>query len=64
MNHFELKPGHAFSVAAGEPHAYITGGEKFLQVLVNALNALCRHHRMYGGIRQHHCCCFLPTRRA
>lgn len=63
MNHFELKPGHAFSVAAGEPHAYITGGEKFLQVLVNALNPLCRHYRMYGGIRQHHCC-FLPTRRA
>lgn len=26
MNHFELKPGNAFSVAAGEPHAYITGG--------------------------------------
>ncbi|KAJ8597063.1 mannose-6-phosphate isomerase [Rhizopogon salebrosus TDB-379] len=25
MNHFELKPGNAFSVAAGEPHAYITG---------------------------------------
>jgi len=25
MNHYELKPGNAFSVAAGEPHAYITG---------------------------------------
>ncbi|KAG1795260.1 RmlC-like cupin domain-containing protein [Suillus variegatus] len=25
LNHFNLKPGHAFSVTAGEPHAYITG---------------------------------------
>lgn len=29
LNHFNLKPGHAFSVTAGEPHAYITGGAKF-----------------------------------
>ncbi|KAG1811744.1 mannose-6-phosphate isomerase [Suillus subaureus] len=25
LNYFDLKPGHAFSVATGEPHAYITG---------------------------------------
>lgn len=25
LNHFDLKPGHAFSVGTGEPHAYITG---------------------------------------
>ncbi|KAG1732940.1 RmlC-like cupin domain-containing protein [Suillus lakei] len=25
LNHFKLKPGNAFSVATGEPHAYITG---------------------------------------
>ncbi|KAG2114539.1 RmlC-like cupin domain-containing protein [Suillus clintonianus] len=25
LNYFNLKPGHAFSVATGEPHAYITG---------------------------------------
>ncbi|KAG1885407.1 RmlC-like cupin domain-containing protein [Suillus subluteus] len=25
LNYFDLKPGHAFSIATGEPHAYITG---------------------------------------
>ncbi|KAG0700581.1 RmlC-like cupin domain-containing protein [Suillus ampliporus] len=25
LNHIKLKPGHAFSIATGEPHAYITG---------------------------------------
>jgi mannose-6-phosphate isomerase len=44
MNHFELKPGNAFSVAAGEPHAYITGGKQLMRVLLNALNAFCRHN--------------------
>ena len=40
MNHYELKPGHAFTVAAGEPHAYITGGKKLLQVFENVLKSL------------------------
>jgi len=31
LNYFELKSGHAFCVAPGEPHAYISGGEKPLE---------------------------------
>ncbi|OAX38366.1 hypothetical protein K503DRAFT_800509 [Rhizopogon vinicolor AM-OR11-026] len=33
----DLKPGHTFSVAAGEPYAYITGGKEIHRVLLNAL---------------------------
>ncbi|OJA09656.1 hypothetical protein AZE42_03668 [Rhizopogon vesiculosus] len=34
---FMLKPGHTFSVAAGEPYAYVTGGKEIHRVLLNAL---------------------------
>ncbi|KAG2362083.1 mannos-6-phosphate isomerase [Suillus spraguei] len=31
LNYFDFKPGHALSVATGEPHAYVTGGKTLIQ---------------------------------
>ncbi|KAG2068387.1 mannose-6-phosphate isomerase [Suillus decipiens] len=40
LNYFDFKPGHAFSVATGEPHAYITGDIIELGCMVTSDNTI------------------------
>lgn len=60
LNYVELSPGEAIFLGAGEPHAYISGGQPLpipLQMNVNHRHMIyCRHHRVHGQLRQCHPC--------
>lgn len=60
LNYVELSPGEAIFLGAGEPHAYISGGQLLstpLHMNVNHEHTVyCRHHRVHGQLGQCHPC--------
>lgn len=57
LNHVELSPGEAIFLGAGEPHAYIAGGQLLTMPLhMNVNHKHYRHHRVHGQLGQCHPC--------
>lgn len=55
LNYVKMQPGEAIFLAAGEPHAYVSGGACLppSRRTVNA-DTPRRHHRMHGDVGQRH----------
>ena len=52
LNHVQLKVGQAIFLGAGEPHAYISGGMFFCEILqTSGFTAVVRHHGVHGQLR-------------
>ena len=54
LNHMSLRPGEAIFLAAGEPHAYVSGGKSphVLSPSSTLLTQTERHRGVHGNVRQ------------